>query len=464
MAERLRSVRVRITLVATVITGVAVLLVSAWLVRSVESSLTSDVVDTAEERLAVLNEAIEEGRPPDELDLAGFGPNMFVQVLADGRVLATYAGGGPGIVGHTGRVPRSSAPVIIPEGVDPADLRAAQLGLPAGSLRVLTSTANGPGGRYDIVAATSLSPVRTGVDAVQNGLYVAFPLLVGAVGLLAWILAGRALHPVESIRAQVEAISATTLDRRVPVPRSGDEVARLAHTMNAMLDRLEDASTRQQRFVADASHELRSPVAAIRTELEVAQRTATADKWPAVAERLLTEEARLEAVIADLLLLASLDEGAAGSEHVIVDLAEVAAEEARRSSASGDIEVEPDLTTAAPAVVHGSRTQLRRAIANLLDNATGHARTTVRIAVHVRDGRVRVLVDDDGPGIAEADRQRVFERFTRLDEHRARTANSGGAGLGLSLVERIVERHDGTASIDTAPLGGARVVLDLPLV
>ena len=152
---------------------------------------------------------------------------------------------------------------------------------------------------------------------------------MGAGGLT-WVLAGRALRPVESIRAEVESISGTTLDRRVPVPDSGDEVARLAETMNAMLDRLEDASVRQQRFVADASHELRSPVAAIRTELEVAQRTATAEEWPAVADRLLAEEARLEAVITDLLLLATLDEGAPLPDAVEVDLAEEAREEARR--------------------------------------------------------------------------------------------------------------------------------------
>jgi signal transduction histidine kinase len=235
--------------------------------------------------------------------------------------------------------------------------------------------------------------------------------------------------------------------------------------MNAMLDRLQDASTRQQRFVADASHELRSPVAAIRTELEVAQRTARPEEWPAVADRLLAEEARLEAVITDLLLLASLDEGAA-SEHVVVDVAELAAEEARRRAPErAAVAIEVDAPE--PALVHASRTQLRRALVNLLDNAGRHARATVRVSVHERDGHIRLLVDDDGPGIPEADRERVFERFTRLDDHRARGGasggTSGGAGLGLSLVQRIAVLHGGTAVIDTAPLGGARVVVDLPV-
>ena len=212
--------------------------------------------------------------------------------------------------------------------------------------------------------------------------------------------------------------------------------------------------------MADASHELRSPVAAIRTELEVAQRTATAADWPAIADRLLAEEARLEAVITDLLLLASLDEGAPLPDAVAVDLAGEAREEARAPPRTATT-WSSRWTHRPPRSCRGSRMQLRRAMANLLDNAGRHARTTVRLSVHERDGRVRVLVDDDGPGIPEADHERVFERFVRLDEHRAR-AGAGGAGLGLSLVRRIVERHHGTASIDVAPLGGARIVLDLP--
>jgi signal transduction histidine kinase len=304
--------------------------------------------------------------------------------------------------------------------------------------------------------------VEQSVDGVRDALYVAFPLLVGAAGLGAWFLAGRALRPVEAIRTEVESITGSTLDRRVPVPPSGDEVARLAATMNAMLDRLEDASNRQQRFVADASHELRSPVTAIRTELEVAQRTAGPDDWPAVAARLLGEEARLEAVIADLLLLASLDEVTPTVEAVTIDLAELVQEEVRRRTPDGEVGVEVDAPE--PVLVRGNRTQLRRAVANLLDNAGRHARTTVRVAVHDRDGRARVLVDDDGSGIPTADRERVFERFTRLDEHRTRVGQAGGAGLGLSLVRGIVDRHGGTARVETAPLGGARLVLDLPAV
>jgi signal transduction histidine kinase len=451
VARHTRSVRVRLTLIATVAAGVAALLTSAWVLRTLESSLTDGIRAADRARIEPMRSALESGRSPSSIE--GRVPvGTYVQIVIDDRVVA-------GTSGLQDVPPLSTLTVetdvlVVGEGDDTLS-RA----LPPGRLTLTTETFDSPFGAVELLAASSLDPVSDSIDAARRGLLVALPLLVGAVGLLAWMLAGRALRPVEAIRAEVEAISGSTLDRRVPVPASGDEVARLAQTMNAMLDRLEDASARQQRFVADASHELRSPVAAIRTELEVAQRTAGPDDWPAVAARLLVEEARLEAVIADLLLLATLEEGAPMPDEVAVDLAVEAQEEARRrvpdrSAVTIDVDA-PD-----EAVVLGSRVQLRRAMANLLDNASHHARTTIRLSVHERDGRIRVLVDDDGPGIADEDRERVFGRFVRLDDHRARGA--GGAGLGLSLVRRIAERHGGTATVETAPLGGARLVLDLP--
>ena len=427
MPERWRTVRVRLTLAATVVAGLVVLLAGLWLVRTVDSSLRDRQRDQDVQRLTELRAELEQGRRPGELEVVVPGRTTYFEIRVDQRQIAAT----PGYEQlAAGRVMRTTA-------------------------RVQTTT-----GLVELVAASPLEPIERSVDAVRGGLLAALPLLVAGAAALTWILAGRALRPVEAIRAEVESISGSTLDRRVPVPDSGDEVARLARTMNAMLDRLEDASARQQRFVADASHELRSPVAAIRTELEVAQRTAASGDWPVVAERLLAEEARLEAVIADLLLLATLDEGAPIPEAVPVDVAAEAREEARRR-APDRTGVVVDVDAPAAAVVRGNRTQLRRALANLLDNAGRHARTTVRLSVHERDGRVRVLVDDDGPGIPAADRERVFERFVRLDDHRAR-GGVGGAGLGLSLVRRIADRHHGTAIVDTAPLGGTRVVLDLP--
>ena len=232
--------------------------------------------------------------------------------------------------------------------------------------------------------------------------------------------------------------------------------------MNAMLDRLEDASTRQQRFVADASHELRSPVAAIRTELEVAQRTAAPDEWPAVAERLLAEEARLEAVIADLLLLASLDEGAA-SDQVVVDLAEVAAGGGPPARARPGGRRRRGRRTGGPAMVRGSRMQLRRAVANLLDNAGRHARTTVRVSVHA--------ARRPGPACSSTMTGRASPRPT------ASARSSGSPGSTTTAPARVPAAAPASASrscvaspsATTAPptstprrSAAPRVVLDLP--
>jgi signal transduction histidine kinase len=429
MADWLRSVRVRLTLVATLVTALAMLIAGIGLVRTVDDTLRDRQVAQDRQRLTELKAELEARRNPAELDLVLEGRTTFFQVVVDDRLVATT----PGIEAlGQGRASRS------------------------------TLTVEGPYGTVKLIALSPLEPVERSVDAVRDSLLIVFPLLVAAVAILVWVMAGRALRPVEALRTEAEAITGSTLDRRVAVPATGDEIAALATTMNAMLDRIQEASLRQQRFVGDASHELRSPVAAIRTELEVAQRTATPDEWPAVAERLLGEEARLEAIISDLLLLATLDEAAPAPGLVLVDLAEEVRDEVgRRAPHRTDVTI--DLDAPDPVLLTGNRTQLRRVVGNLIDNAGRHARTTVRVSVRAQGGRARVLVDDDGPGIPEADRERVFERFTRLDEHRARNDTGGGSGLGLSLVQRIVERHRGSVHVDTAPLGGARLVVDLPL-
>ena len=428
MAERLRSVRVRLTLAAAVVTAVAVLLAGVWLVHTVDGSLRDRQREQDAQRLDELRTELEQGRRPAELEVVVPGRTTFFEVRLDGqRVAATP--------GYSDLAPGRGLRTTL-------HVEARCRGDRAGGH--LAARADRPQRRRGAVRAC-WSPSRCWWAPWRSwpGSWRAAPCDRSSPSARRW----RRSPGRRSTGASA-------------CPDPGDEVARLARTMNAMLDRLEDSSTRQRRFVADASHELRSPVAAIRTELEVAQRTATPAEWPAIADRLLAEEARLEAVIADLLLLASLDEGAPLPDAVAVDLAGEAQEEARRRTPDRD-DVVIEVDAPAAAVVRGSRMQLRRAMANLLDNAGRHARTTVRVSIHERGGRVRVLVDDDGPGIPEADKERVFERFVRLDEHRAR-GGAGGAGLGLSLVRRIAEHHQGTASVDVAPLGGARLVLDLP--
>lgn len=460
------GVRVRITAVATVVAGLAVFAAGLWLVRAVEGSLNADLRSTEAADIAEVTRALVSGANPSDLDLrrvasSAAASGQTVQVLYRGEVVASSpnAAGLPlddvMLVGNTQSVPAgagAAAPTRrVFDGPDGAEYSVSAAAVQAG------------GGSFTVIAASPLDPLQRSVDAVEDGLLVALPVLVVAVGLITWFLTGRALRPVEAIRAEVESITGSTLSRRVPVPASGDEVARLAVTMNAMLDRLEGSSVRQQQFVADASHELRSPVAAIRTELEVARHTAGPDDWPAVVDQVLHEESRLEATIADLMVLASLDEGAAAPDRGTVDLATIVADEvgrAARPTAGPHVVV----GGADHALVQGSAVQLARAVGNLVDNARRHAVSEVSVTLSVLDGRARVVVDDDGPGIPVEERERVFERFTRLDGHRARTPTSGGAGLGLSLVRRIAERHGGTASAEESPAGGARLVVEMPLL
>ena len=455
MREHLSSVRVRITVAATLVAGIAVLVAGAWLVHGVQGSLTAAVRDADRAELDRVATAVEAGSSINDaltLPPGVDGNTAYVQAVIDGQVVAASpAAKGLGLLDpNAGIDARTSV-----EGGPRIDS--------AGGYTVTSVDANGPAGEIRLVAASPLGPVQHSVDAVRHGLLVVLPLLVAAVGGLTWFLTGRALRPVEGIRREVEAISGSTLERRVPVSASGDEVSRLATTMNAMLDRLEAAAMRQQQFVADASHELRSPVASIRTELEVAQLLGDDEAWPAVVERLLGEEARLEAVITDLLLLATLDERAPRPPAEELDLAvEVRVEVARRNATATTDGPTITLDAPDPVVVRGRAVQLRRVIVNLLDNAVRHAHGAVVVTVRTVDHRAELVVDDDGHGIASEDRERVFDRFTRLDGHRVRgTERTEGAGLGLSLVRSIAQGHGGRAWVEEAPTGGARLVVEL---
>jgi signal transduction histidine kinase len=320
-------------------------------------------------------------------------------------------------------------------------------------------------GTYTIEAAAPVDEVRRSVDAVRRVLWWALPMFIAVVAAAAWAFVGRALRPVEAIRAEVEAIGGSTMHRRVPEPGSEDEVGRLARTMNAMLGRLEASARRQRQFVSDASHELRSPVATIRADLEVAQLEGPTADWPAVAASVLREEARLERLIDDLLVLAAADEGASTRRAAPVDLAVIVAEDAaraRRVPVTATVPVAgADAGGTGRPVIDGDAAQLRRVVANLVDNAARHARSRVAVTLAAPPGAgVRLTVDDDGDGIAPADREQVFERFARLDEGRAR--DHGGAGLGLAVVRSLVERHGGTVTVGESPTGGARLEVTLP--
>jgi len=441
-----RSVRVRITLAAVVVTALAVGAAGWLLVLSVEDAQVADIRRNVNDYLDGVAGRLEAGDDPQDALTAADGtpPPAQLRVTDEsGDVVATSLEPGDSVDDGGGARP---APDETPRGdevVAPADTIARTVETPAGDLTV--------------IAAAPVDQVARNVDALTDRLAIGLPALVALVGVIAWVLVGRALRPVEAIRAEVEQITGSTMHRRVPEPRTGDEVGRLAQTMNTMLGRLEDAATRQRRFVSDASHELRSPVAVLRAGLELARARSDQPHVRDMLDNLLAEEGRLEALLDDLLLLAAHEEGGrAVAPAQPVDLASLAAAEAERPRRV------PVRLVAPPdgAIVTGARSQLARVLSNVVDNAARHAASGIEITLSSGGGRVRVLVDDDGRGIPEADRERVFERFTRLDEGRAR--NAGGTGLGLAVVRAIITSHGGTVTVAESPRGGARLVADLP--
>ncbi len=308
------------------------------------------------------------------------------------------------------------------------------------------------------LADASIREVEAGVDAASNALLIIVPAVVVALGLAIWWTVGRALRPVREISAQVAEISGTTLSERVPVPASKDEIAELAALMNEMLDRLESSSERQRAFVADASHELRSPLSTIVAAAEIASVSPDPTKLQKLADTVSGEAERMQVLVADLLDLARLDEDRLEDATIEVDVVSVCRDALHRLE-----DATPAISLSAPEVAHadGVLSQIERMVFNLAENAVTHAEGRVAITVTPDGANVLVVVEDDGPGINPEDRERIFERFVRLDSSRGRA--TGGIGIGLALVKAIVDRHRGAIDVgDSAALGGARFEVTLP--
>jgi signal transduction histidine kinase len=448
------SVRVRIMLAAALVTAVAVGPVGWLLVRTVEDAQIRQLRDDIEANLDQVATRLQAGDNPVEAVEAATASSGFVVVTDERGQLVAASPSTPAVV-------TSNSTVLLPRehAGDEVVLGMAISGEPAqlGSRTVAT-----PSGPLTVTGAAPVDQVSRSIVALRRALLLGLPALVALVAAVAYVLVGRALRPVEAIRAEVDAITGSTLHRRVPEPPTNDEIGRLARTMNAMLDRLDTTATRQRQFVADASHELRSPVAAIRTGLEVARRKADRVNWPAVADTALAEESKLEALLDDLLLLAKHDENGARARHQgPVNLSALISAEAQRPRrVPVDVALPDADATTGPVVMPGSDHELERMVANLVDNAARHAATAVQVHLATQDDIVRVTVDDDGPGIPPGDHKRVFERFVRLDA--SRTRDDGGSGLGLAVVRSIATHHRGHVWVEDSPTGGARFVVELP--
>ncbi|GAA1265776.1 hypothetical protein GCM10009609_31170 [Pseudonocardia aurantiaca] len=428
------SVRLRATLAATAIVAVALGGASAVLVGVLRGSLQDSAEIEATRRATVTADLLAAGvpgLPPPGSPLPGGGKSGSVTTIAPDVL----------VVGD----PAAPKALLAVAPGDPAATWA-----PDGSYAVAVKQVQTTGGEVLVQARASLQPAAAALATLQAVLLPGIPALLLLVAGLTWLAVGRALAPVSAIRRELADITASDLHRRVPIPPARDEITRLAETTNQTLDRLERAVGRHRRFVADAAHELRSPLAVLRTRLEVAPRQ------PLTVEA-LTDVDRIQRLTADLLLLARLDAGAP-PELEEVDLGQVAAEEAARTRPRTQVRVE--LRIGSGLVVRGSGEQLRRLVANLVDNAVRHAQTTVVVRLAQRDRDAVLEVADDGPGIPVEHREAVFDRFTRLDE--ARDRDAGGSGLGLAIARDIAAHHGGTLVVAGGPPGaGLRAVLPI---
>jgi len=446
------SVRLRTTAAATAVV-LLTLTVGSWvLLSTLRSALADNQDDVARARADDLLTLAAAGRLPDRLP--SVGDDGFVQVVsATGQVVAAtpHVQGRPPLATFAPASGAATARTV--RGVrDDRDFE---------DYRVWAVRGASPSGPVTVYVATSLELVSETVGALRRLLLVGVPMVGLLMGVITWWVVGRALRPVEAIRAEVTAISAGELGRRVPEPAGDDEIARLARTMNAMLGRLEAASRRERAFTADASHELQSPLSSFRTQLEVALAQSPGSDWPRVAHDLLDGSQGMERMVRDLLFLAREDEDASVAPQELVDLDDVVLEEAARARVSSSVEIRTVAVSAAP--VRGNREQLVRLTRNLLENAVHHAARRVELSLTTTGEEVRLTVHDDGPGVPVDARDHIFDRFVRADD--ARSRQTGGSGLGLSIVAAIARRHGGSVELlepmDRPP--GATFVLRLPV-
>ena len=444
MPRRLATVRVRTTVVATAAVGVALIL-GAWaLVAILERSLIEGVQSTLELRSADVAALARLGTLGENLSLPGQSSALVQVIDPSGRVAAASAALGDRPPIGPFRPPNSGL-IAWSERLTSDDEMYRIVG-------VSTTTPTQP---VTIYTAASLEAASDSVTRVKVALATGLPLLLSVVAATCWWIVGRALRPVEAIRAQVAEIGSGGVDVRVPEPPVEDEIGRLARTMNAMLDRLQAASDRERRFVADASHELRSPIASLRTQIEVQQRySASNGDEEEVLTSQLAEVNRMERLVRDLLVLARADERKMAARMRPVRLQDLVLEEVAGLAAPGHPEV--DVTGVNAVTILGDPAGLGRVVRNVLENALRHARSTVVVTVRTDGDDVELRVANDGPEIPAHARERIFERFTRLDQGRSR--GEGGAGLGLAIVREIVLAHGGRIRVDEGGPGACFVI------
>jgi signal transduction histidine kinase len=448
LARRLlASVRVRVTATAVLAVACALGAAAFFLEGSLQHDRQRILMGTAQEQATEVADFNPQMTLPLVLPLDSTLQSGLVQVLRNGKLLGES---------------RSLAIEKLPPLWLPGDPQVQQnsyvfSGQAQDVHVVAVPITTGSRVRATVVVVTSLDQYDSSLASVRKTLEIGMPILLAVVGIICWAIVGRALRPIEALRREVTEIATSPGPLRIADPGTGDEVGRLARTLNSMLDRIEAASSRERRFVSDASHELRSPIANIRTEIEVALHHPEFADWPSVAQDVLTENDRMGRLVQELLLLARADEGSLLPSRGATDLGEVA-EGADTDAGAGGPQIFVS-TVVAPVAV--PPIYLERIVANLVGNARRFATSRIDVTV-TREGPYAVLrVRDDGPGVPPAERDHIFERFVRLDE--ARDRGDGGFGLGLAIVADLCRAYGGHIEVgDAAP--GAVFTLRFPLV
>jgi signal transduction histidine kinase len=441
------GISARSAAVSAVVVLVALALAGAIFCLILYRSLLAGVDDATAGRVRTIVDALHSASP-DDLDSALLTTNqrvVAIQLIApDGRVVKR-AGSAPA----TPLIPINEFDFNLRRGM-PDDA------VPNDDLRVSGQKVIAASGQYTVLVGGGSEAVEATVRTVALLVAGGAPIISGVAAAASYRLVRRSLQSVDAIRSRVAEISTSDLAERVPVPTRRDEISGLAVTMNEMLARLEAGHRAQQRFLSDASHELRSPLSTIISGLEVAEAHPELLDAELAVDTLLPEAHRMRALIEDLLLLARADEQSLVMRKEEVPLDELAEVEAARVQCDG-CTIHAAISAAR---LIGDRAAVSRVIRNLVDNAVRHAKSRVDIHVASRDSNVILTVSDDGPGIAPADRARVFERFVRLDSDRARSG--GGTGLGLAIVAEVVAAHGGTVTIDDRCGGGTTMIVTLP--
>lgn len=450
---RWRSLRARITVLATALFTLALALAGGILLFTVGKSLLNTLDSSAQRTGDEVAALVQSGRLPQRL-LAGSGGVSLVQVVDEqNRVLAASPGADTAV-----SVLSPDQLVRVRRGHNlTVDGDRASLDEP---MRVVGVKADIRAGQRTVLVGTDLGRVVDSSHSLERALLIGGPLMVAAMALLTWWITGLTLRPVAALQRGAAELSASGLARsRLPVPAAQDEIHSLALTLNDMLDRLDTATTRQRQFVGDAAHELRSPIASLRVQLEVAQRLEQTAAMRELTDDALVDVDRLSHLIDDLLTLARSDERGPTRVRLPVDLAELAC-----AVVAGYRDARVPVSyrggeDAGPVLVLGDRDGLQRVLVNLLDNAVRYATSAVTVGVVRVGSEATLTVADDGPGVPANKRERVFDRFYRLDTGRAR--QQGGTGLGLPIVREIVSAHGGTVSLhDNEP--GLLVQVALP--